>query len=105
VTRDEIIKLLQIAAAYDNRTIADAATHAWADAAHRCRWTYPEAADAIKAHYAEATEFVMPAHVTRRIRAVRQDLAMRNPTDPPDKAGQDRLARMLAGAFKRVGDD
>jgi len=105
MTRDQIVRLLQIAAAYDNRTIADAAVHAWFDVAERGRWTYAEAADAIKVHYAESTDFIMPAHVTKRIRAIRHDQAMRNPTDPPDKTGQERLARMLAGAFKRIGDD
>ena len=105
LTRNETIELLQIAGSYDGRKAAEASVHAWSDAAERARWTYEEAAEAIKSHYTESTDFVMPAHVTRRIRAIRQDLAMRNPTDPPDKAGQARLARMLAGAFKTVSDD
>ncbi|MGH3825956.1 MAG: zinc finger domain-containing protein [Pseudonocardiaceae bacterium] len=105
MTRSEIVKILQIAAAYDNRIATDAAVHAWGDTAQRCRWAYPEAAEAVKAHYAESTEYLMPAHITDRIRAQRQDTAMRNPIDPPDRTGQRRLAELITGAFQAIPDD
>jgi hypothetical protein len=105
VTRDDIVRLLQTAAAYDNRTIGEGPVRAWFDSAERGRWTYPEAVEAIKAHYAESTAFLMPAHVSQRIKATRQDAAMRNPIDPPDRAGQARLAELISGAFQTIPDD
>lgn len=71
MTPDEIINLLTVAAAYDRRKAGQADVHAWADAAARARWTYPEALDAVKAHYANSSEWLMPAHITEAIRARR----------------------------------
>lgn len=105
MTRDEIVRLLQTAAAFDNRTIADAAAHAWADSAERGRWTYHEASEAIKAHYTDCTDFVMPAHIAKRIKAARNDRAMREPVVAPDPVGQARVARMLSGAFQTTTDE
>lgn len=77
ITRNEVIQLLQIAGAYDNRKAAEAPIHAWFDSATRARWTYLEAADAIKDHYATSTAFVMPGHITALIQTRRRDKALR----------------------------
>lgn len=66
---DQVKQLLAAAMAYDNRRPGDAAVHAWLEAAHRGRWTFPAALDAIHAHYAEHTDFLMPGHITAHIRA------------------------------------
>jgi hypothetical protein len=105
MTQNEIVDLLSVVTAYDNRNASKAAVLAWGTASEIGRWTFPEALRSVHEHYAESTDFIMPAHVTRRIKTARNDFAMRNPTDPPDKTGQARLGRMLAGAFKTVGDD
>ncbi|MGW5267301.1 hypothetical protein ACWEQ4_01495 [Rhodococcus sp. NPDC003994] len=68
---DLIVELLQVAAMYDSRNIDRAMVAAWLDAARRQRWDPAAAADAVKAHYAESTERIMPGHVTRRLRAAR----------------------------------
>jgi len=90
VTPDETLDLLSIAAAYDKRTVGTADVHAWSDSARRCRWTYPEAAEAIKVYYATSVAerpWVMPSHVTQWIKAHRQDQHMRAQTraltEPP----------------------
>lgn len=69
---DEITRLLAIAAGYDNRRPGELNTAAWHDASHRGRWTFEEAAEAVKEHYANKVEFVMPAHVTEIIRTHRR---------------------------------
>lgn len=66
---DHVRALLATAMAYDNRKPGAATIAAWTEAAHRGRWTYPTALDAIHAHYAEHTDFLMPGHITTRIRA------------------------------------
>jgi hypothetical protein len=104
VIRDEIIQLLGGASCYDARKPSEGMVNAWSDAAERGRWTYPEATEAIKTHYVESTDFVMPAHVTKQIRAKRQDSAMRHPIDPPDRADQQRLAELIADAFQTIPD-
>jgi len=80
--RNEIIRLLQLAACYANRTPAESTVLAWEESARRGRWTFDEAADAIKNHYLNSTDFIMPGHITQLIRATRQDTAMRNDTPP-----------------------
>jgi hypothetical protein len=80
ITRAQGTRLLTLAATFDNRGIGEAAATAWADAGTRARWTYDEAAEAIKDYYATTTDdkpWIMPSHVTARIRAARQDQAMR----------------------------
>lgn len=100
----EVRHLLAIAMSYDNRKPSDAAVLSWTEASRRGRWTFVEAQEAMNAHYAESTEFAMPAHVAQRVKAARQDAALRKPVDPPDKAGQERLAKMISGAFRDVNE-
>ncbi|MFI5783187.1 hypothetical protein [Nocardia sp. NPDC051570] len=67
--RDTVVALLQLAQSYDSRHIDSLMVDSWLDAAHRARWTPEAAAAAIRAHYAEQTERIMPGHVTARIRS------------------------------------
>lgn len=63
--------LLAVAMSYDNRRPGEANLMAWAEAAERGRWTFESAREAIHAHYARSTEFLMPAHITAALRAQR----------------------------------
>lgn len=69
--------VLAVVVAYDNREITEAVVAAWLAAAQDARWTRDEAVIAVRQHYANTTEWIMPAHVTERVRAARQDRAMR----------------------------
>ncbi|WP_327110765.1 hypothetical protein OHB12_23665 [Nocardia sp. NBC_01730] len=71
MTPDEIPVLLQVAQSYDSRNIERLMQSAWLDAAQRANWNREEALIAVRAHYAESTERIMPGHVTARIRAAR----------------------------------
>ncbi|NEW49373.1 hypothetical protein GV792_04855 [Nocardia cyriacigeorgica] len=73
MTRDEIITVLQAAAAYDNRRIDGVMVAAWSESAHRAGWTAAAAVDAVHDHFAfTAGEYLMPGHITERIRAARR---------------------------------
>jgi len=67
MTETEIRALLAAAVAYDNRRPSAANIAAWHEAANRARWTFHAALDAIHAHYAESTTFLMPGHITTRL--------------------------------------
>lgn len=82
MTGPEVDQLLAVIMSYDNRDAGDSVRLGWAEAASRGRWTRDEAIEAVHAHYAERAEWCMPAHVTGRIRAARQDVAMRSPVAP-----------------------
>jgi hypothetical protein len=71
----EVRALLAVAMAYDNRKPGEATVQAWAEAAARSRWTFQQALEAIHAHYAESTTFLMPGHVTERIKQARRQPA------------------------------
>lgn len=75
---DQVITLLAVVVGYDGRFDAShARILVWAEAARRGRWTYDEAEEAVHQHYLESTDYLMPAHIGQRIRATRQDAAMR----------------------------
>lgn len=85
---DEILTLLEIAQAFDKRTIGEPDVIAWTDSAKRGRWTYDEAQEAIKEYYAKTTTdrpWIMPSHVTNMVRANREIEHMRFQRDslPP----------------------
>lgn len=71
MTKNEVIDLLSLISAYDKRTAGQAEIHAFGDAAARGRWSFDEAAEAVKGHYAEETAWLMPAHITKRIKVWR----------------------------------
>jgi hypothetical protein len=81
MTRAETVAVLAAVVAYDNREPTEAVIAAWLAAAQDARWTRDEAITAVRQHYASSTEWIMPAHVTERVRAARQDRAMRADTE------------------------
>lgn len=90
MTYDEIVNLLTTAALYDNREPDDEGLIAavWQRASELAGWTYPEALDALYAHFAESKDYLMPAHITERIRIDRRYRA----TPPALVAGQNPVA-------------
>jgi hypothetical protein len=77
LTRNEVVDLLTAISAYDKRKPDNASILAWGKSAELGRWTFPEALDAVCEHFANSTEYLMPAHVTARVKATRQDRTMR----------------------------
>lgn len=68
-----MVQLLQVVQGYDNRTVDGATVSVWSKAAQIGRWSYDAAVEAVHQHYASSTDWLMPAHITRRVRdAARQ---------------------------------
>lgn len=65
--------LLTIAAAYDGRKPSEAADRAWASALTHLGAGFEDARQAIIEHYAETTDWIMPAHVGRRADAIKRN--------------------------------
>lgn len=64
----EAWQLLTLASARDGRTVDRAVATVWAD--DLAGIDLYDAADAIKAHYQESTEWLMPAHIIRGVRKI-----------------------------------
>ncbi len=107
MTRDEIINLLSVAAAYDKRTLGEADIAAWSDAAERGRWGYEQAADAVKTHYAESDQWLMPGHVTRRIKDHRSEPPRSRalPKATPERAEDEHRRRVVSWFAERFQAD
>lgn len=89
---DEIIELLQIVTSYDNRNVDPYMEASWLDAAHMARWTAHDANSAVRQHFANSTEWIMPGHITAIIRQKRSGPApfeevMALPKAPPASEG------------------
>lgn len=62
----EVLAAMQI---YDNRRVDETTVKAW----HRLlnRFTVLDCLNAVEAHYTESTDWLMPAHVIRRVKSIR----------------------------------
>lgn len=75
MNQTEISTLLAIIAQVDNRALSPADVITWHGLLGDLR--FDECDEAVKAHRRESTDWVMPAHVRKRVLAKRQDSAMR----------------------------
>lgn len=100
MTENEIRALLATCMAYDNRRQPGAANiAAWLEAAHRANWTFDAAVDAIHGHYAESPDFLMPGHITARLRAARQGPA-RYVALPRAEPASEEIRKQFRDAFR-----
>lgn len=110
LNRDQVAALLVVAMAYDNRKPGDATVAAWTEAAHRGKWRFGPAREAIHAHYASSTAFIMPGHITDRLK-VESRFPPRYGQEPageleeakPDPAGQERIRQIVTSLANRLG--
>lgn len=102
---DEVDALLAIAMSYDNRRLAKAHRMAWSEAAHRGRWTFDAAVEAIHEHYATKTEFLMPGHITAAVREYMRrpipvsELLALEAAQPAAEETRSRIREMLGDKF------
>lgn len=71
MSTDEVIDLLTLMASYDRRKVGEADVAAWYAAMGDL--AFSDSRDAVIAHYRDSTEWIMPAHVRRRVAAVRSE--------------------------------
>lgn len=105
MTEDEVRKLLVVAMSYDNRkTPGQANVMAWCEAAGRGRWDFASALEAVHGHYSEATEFLMPGHITARIRKARQlPASLERRAIEAAPAEPERIRSIIGGLAKMLG--
>lgn len=102
MTPEEVIDLLTTAAAYDRRTVGEADVIAW----HRAvgDLDFLDAQDAVIAHYTQTTDWLMPAHVIKGVKAIRAArLALAPVPAPPAELTdqpRDYKAALQAGVTK-----
>jgi hypothetical protein len=116
MTPDQIIDLLTLAAAFDQRTVGDADTEAWLAVADVEHWTRELAHRALIEHYRAnaARGRVTPAHISDRIREARDRVRLaavhRDLTPPRQLADNPRAeaawrvaeaARLVAAGMAR----
>jgi hypothetical protein len=98
MTPEEVIDLLTTAAAYDRRKVGEADVIAWHGAVKDL--DFLDAQDAVIGHYTESTEWLMPAHVRRRVKAIRAARVALTPVPAPPPELADR-----PGAYKQAIQD
>ena len=108
MTHDEVVDLLTAVSAYDNRKANPASVLAWGKAAELGRWTLQEALQAVHEHFAENPDYLMPAHITARVKASRQDRALRAEAlaleaAPVDPAAAERIQRIVGELAQSMG--
>ncbi|MCG3757384.1 hypothetical protein [Amycolatopsis sp. Poz14] len=105
LTDEQIRAVLAAAMGYDNRRPGDLNVAAWREASQVGRWTLGEAVEAVHQHYATQTDFLMPGHVTQRIKAARRTAPLpaerQLPTAPP--AEPERVRAAVAEIGARLG--
>ena len=98
-------QVLAKCASYDRRKTGDADTIAWYEALSDLE--YDDCIAAVVAHYAETTDWIMPAHIRRHVRAIRagrvQDTEI--PPPPPELLRHPRAyCAALQAAEKAIAD-
>lgn len=102
MTPADAAELLAIAAAFDRRKIGKADAIAWADALSGLE--VADCAEAVRAHFRESTDYLMPVHVrqgVRKIRAERIRTASSALLEPVDVDPNDVRAYLEAGRRRR----
>jgi hypothetical protein len=93
-------------ASFDRRTVGDGDVIAWQAVLSDA--PFDDCLEAVKQHYAEQTEWMMPAHVRRAVRdmATQREMAARDTGWAPGQAGVPRAEALpeLPGPFPLPGD-
>ena len=105
MTIEETIDLLTAAAAFDRRTVGKADAVAW----HTVIGDLPldDCLVAVRGHYTDTTDWIMPAHVRQRVKAMRRDRIDRAiPAAPPAELADDpgRYRAELKARIRQIAD-
>lgn len=104
MTREEVFDLLTYMAARDRRTVGKADVAAWFEDAGDL--DYADAREAVRIHFRESTEWLVPAHIRRLVKSIRErrlansDLAI-PAADPADEA---TYRQALKDITRRLGN-
>lgn len=107
MTPGEVARLLAAAAMFDYRKVEKADAQAW----HLLLGDldYDDAIEAVRRHYAESTDRLMPAHVRHGVRAIRNERSAKTPHEVrelpsrfEDDLGRDLRAERGAATVREV---
>lgn len=99
ITRNEVVKILALAAAYDHRAVGEADVDAWLIIATESAWTYPLARRCVieyNKHDGDRPR-IRPAHINDSITATRDTIrrqAFRTDLVPPRELADDPAAEI-----------
>ena len=102
---EETGRLLAKCASYDRRKIGEAEVIAWLQALGDLDYRDCEAA--VVGHYTDSTDWLMPAHVRKRVKAMRDARIARSiPAAPPAELADDpgRYRAELKAQIRRIAD-
>lgn len=105
ITRAQAARLLSLASGWDNRHIGEAAAAAYFESGELGRWSFEEAAEAIRHYYTTTTDpkpWVMPSHITAYIRATREDRALRSTARELVEASSPRMLAVADQVARRL---
>lgn len=103
MTPAEAQVLLSMAASVDNRKPDPDAAKAWAAMLNGLR--LEDCIQAVREHYTDSTEWLMPAMVRTRVKRIRaKRIEEHPPVIPPPGLSDADERRFLAAAHKRIGD-
>lgn len=80
MNKTEVAKLLTIASSIDNRNVNEVAVEGWYAVLHPL--PFEDCARAVKAHFEDSTEYLMPAHVRAGVKRIREARSPSNDTTP-----------------------
>lgn len=104
MTLDETIDLLAVATAFDRRTVGEGDAVAWYAALGDL--DFADSRQAVIAHYRERREWIMPADVRTRVKAIREARLDEGEKflDPPSGLDGPSYQQWLINARKRIAD-
>lgn len=103
MTLDQAVDLLTAAAMFDRRTVGTADAMAWHAVVGDLE--LDDAVAAVRAHYTETSEWLMPAHVRNRVKIMRRDRLAREilPAPSPQLADDSvRYRESLLGSIESI---
>lgn len=75
MTKNQVVDLIKLIRSYDNRNLDEAAVTAWAEQAIISGWEADEAFAAVREHFRDSTDWLMPGHINQILRARRRQPA------------------------------
>lgn len=104
MTLDETVDLLTVAAAFDRRSVGEGDAMAWH--ATLGDLDFEDSKQAVIAHYRDSREWIMPADVRTRVKAMRRDRLEREiPAPPHELTGQPgRYQAELQSTVRQIAD-
>jgi hypothetical protein len=94
VNQSEVVDVLTAAAMFDRRTVGKADAEAWLAVIGDL--PAGEAIAAVRAHYTETTDWLMPAHIRKRVREMRAQRVDDAEIPPPPRELADNPAAYTA---------